>query len=309
MGHSELTYLSANGRTNIHADLWQPDGREIKGVVQLVHGVGEYAARYAPFAEFLCGHGYVVCGNDHLGHGHSIIEDCPPMYFGETDGWQTVVADVETLRGRMAAQYPDKPYFLFGHSMGSFLTRSHMIRYPGACTGYVLCGTGHPARLLLGVGKKIVAHEAKKCGKKTVKPQFDKLVFGTFNKKFMPNKTPNDWLSANEDNVRRYIADPLIQTETTLGMFGDLCDGLDYITNPDNFGRIDKRRPVLLIAGQEDPVGNMGRDVEKVCGLFKKLGLSDVQMKLYPGMRHEILNEKEREKPFDDVLNWLEEHR
>lgn len=308
MKHLEWTYLSANGQTAVHAEKWEPEG-EIVGVVQLVHGVGEYAGRYAPFAEFLCGHGYVVVGNDHLGHGQSIIKDCPPMYFGEKDGWKTVAADVEALRRMTAEQYPDKPYFLFGHSMGSFLTRSHMILYPGACTGYVLCGTGHPPRMLLPAGRGILSLLVRKNGKKAVKPMVDQLVFGGFNKKFKPNKTPHDWLSANEENVQRYMRDPLIRKETTLGMFADLCDGLILITNPNEMAKMDREKPVFLIAGEQDPVGNMGRDVKKVYGLFEKIGISDLRMKLYAGMRHEILNEKDAALPFADALAWLEAHR
>ena len=142
---SEYFFPSSDGKTLIHVNQWTPVGREIVGVVQIAHGVAEYGARYAPFAQFLCDHGFAVVANDHLGHGQSLIADSPMVYLGEEDGWRHVVDDIEELRRRTAKVFAGKPYFLFGHSMGSFLSRTHLIRYPGRLTGCVLCGTGHQA--------------------------------------------------------------------------------------------------------------------------------------------------------------------
>ena len=152
---SEYFFPSSEGKTLIHVNQWTPVGREIIGVVQIAHGVAEYGARYAPFARFLCDHGFTVVANDHLGHGQSIIEGCPMVYLGEKDGWRHVVDDMEELRRRTAKAFPGKPYFLFGHSMGSFLSRTHLIRYPGTLTGCILCGTGHQSAAVIAGGKQI----------------------------------------------------------------------------------------------------------------------------------------------------------
>ena len=127
---SEYFFTSSDGKTLIHVNQWTPVNRKILGVVQIAHGVAEYGARYAPFAEFLCGHGFVVVANDHLGHGKSQIEDRPMVYLGDKNGWENVVDDIEKIRERTAKVFPDVPYFLFGHSMGSFLSRTHLIPLP-----------------------------------------------------------------------------------------------------------------------------------------------------------------------------------
>lgn len=152
---SEYYFPSSDGKTLIHVNQWTPNDRKIIGVVQIAHGVAEYGGRYAPFARYLCAHGYVVVANDHLGHGLSVIDGAPMVYLGETDGWQHVVDDMEELRRRTAHVFPGKPYFLFGHSMGSFLSRTHLIRYPGCLDGCILCGTGHQSPALIAGGKMI----------------------------------------------------------------------------------------------------------------------------------------------------------
>ena len=198
---SEYFFPSSDGKTLIHVNQWTPVGREIIGVVQIAHGVAEYGARYAPFARFLCDHGFAVVANDHLGHGQSLIENAPMVYFGEEDGWRHVVDDIEELRRRTAKVFPDKPYFLFGHSMGSFLSRTHLIRYPGLLSGCVLCGTGHQSAPVIAGGKLVADREIRRLGKKAYSAMADDLAFGAYNKAFAPTRTRFDWVSANEANV------------------------------------------------------------------------------------------------------------
>ena len=206
---SEFYFPSSDGRTLIHVNQWTPLGGPVAGVVQIAHGVAEYGARYEPFARFLCGHGFAVVANDHLGHGKSLVEGCPMVYFGDENGWRHAVEDMEELRRRTAKVFPGVPYFLFGHSMGSFLSRTHLIRYPGRLDGCILCGTGHQSPALIAGGKLIADREIRRLGRKAFSVKADKLAFGAYNQRFQPTRTRFDWISANEANVDAYIADPL----------------------------------------------------------------------------------------------------
>ena len=303
---SEFFFPSSDGKTLIHVNQWTPSERRILGVVQIAHGVAEYGARYAPFARFLCGHGFVVVANDHLGHGQSLIPGGPMVYLGEKDGWWNVVDDMECLRSRVAKVFPDRPYFLFGHSMGSFLSRTPLIRYPGRLDGCILCGTGHQSPALIAGGKLIADREIRRLGKKAFSARADDLAFGAYNKAFAPTRTRFDWVSASEENVDAYIADPLCGGDTTLGLFRDMLDGLSYITRQSNMDKMDADLPVFFIAGDQDPVGDMGKGVRKAHDCFKKAGIRDLSIKLYHGLRHEILNEASRQYVYRDVLDWLE---
>ena len=303
---SEFFFPSSDGKTLIHVNQWTPSERRILGVVQIAHGVAEYGARYAPFARFLCGHGFVVVANDHLGHGQSLIPGGPMVYLGEKDGWWNVVDDMECLRSRVAKVFPDRPYFLFGHSMGSFLSRTHLIRYPGRLDGCILCGTGHQSPALIAGGKLIADREIRRLGKKAFSARADDLAFGAYNKAFAPTRTRFDWVSASEENVDAYIADPLCGGDTTLGLFRDMLDGLSYITRQSNMDKMDADLPVFFIAGDQDPVGDMGKGVRKAHDCFKKAGIRDLSIKLYHGLRHEILNEASRQYVYRDVLDWVE---
>lgn len=303
---SEFYFPSSDGKTLIHVNQWTPTDRKIVGVVQIAHGVAEYGARYEPFAQYLCSHGFVVVANDHLGHGKSLIAGKPMVYFGEKDGWWHVVDDIETLRAKVAKVFPDVPYFLFGHSMGSFLSRTHLIRYPGKLDGCILCGTGHQPAAVIAGGKLIADREIRRLGKHAFSVKADNLAFGAYNKAFAPNRTPFDWISASTANVDAYIADPLCGGNTTLGLFRDMLDGLTFITKQSNINQMDKELSVFFIAGDQDPVGDMGKGVRKAHDCFKKAGIRDLNIKLYHGLRHEILNEASRQYVYRDVLDWLE---
>lgn len=302
---SESYFLSSDGKTKIHVNKWTPENTYVRGVIQIAHGVAEYGYRYHHFAEFLCDQGFVVVANDHLGHGNSIIPDKPRLYFGENEGWWYVVDDMEKLRCKTAQEYPGRPYFLFGHSMGSFLSRSYLIRYPGQMDGCILCGTGHPSKVTILGGKVVSGVERKRLGAEKFSALTDQLAFGSYNKKFAPSRTQVDWVSANEENVDAYVKDPLCGGETTVGLFQELLFGLRFITKQTNINKMNKNQPILFIAGKNDPVGNMGKGVQKAYRCFQKAGIKDVELKLYEEMRHEILNEKRREEVYKDIMEWL----
>lgn len=296
----EFTFPSSDGEHQVHAVLWLPEG-EPRGVVQLVHGICEYILRYDPFARYLTDHGFAVAGHDHLGHG---LTAKGPEEYGFFTRWDQLVEDVYTLRRSMGERFPGLPYFLLGHSMGSFVSRTYLIDHPGTLTGCILSGTGQesPAavaagRLLTGIGDP---HQVNKL--------FYSLSIGAYNKKFKPTRTSADWICRDPKVVDAYLADPLCNFQTTAGMNHAMMGGLRYVADKANLAKMDKDTPVYFFAGDADPVGAMGKGVRKVAGWFREAGVRDVTVKLYPGGRHEMLNETNKEEVFADTLSWLEAH-
>ena len=301
----EFYFPSSDGKTQIHAVEWTPDGAPV-GVYQIAHGVAEYALRYEPFAEFLCSKGFVVVANDHIGHGLSVAEGAAPLYFGEQDGWTHVVDDMFALHQQTGKKYPDLPYFLVGHSMGSFLARTYLIRYPGTVKGAVIMGTGQQPGYMVAGGRLVAKLIGKRSGFDRFNATVDALAFGAYNKPFEPKRTKYDWLSANPENVDSYIADPLCGGDATVGLFLDMLGGIGFIGKQSNVEKMDKNTPILFISGEMDPVGDLGKGVKKAYESFRRAGVKDVSIKLYPGLRHEILNEKESAQVCADIWAWIE---
>lgn len=304
MVRNEFTFLSADGKTPIHAVEWLPEG-QVQAVLQISHGVSEYILRYESFAEYLTARGFAVVGHDHLGHGQSVAEGSARLYFGPRGSWNWVVDDIDRRRNLAKEKFPQVPYFLLGHSMGSFLARTYLIRYPGAVDAAVIMGTGQMSPAIIAGGKAVAVEEARRVGEDRTSPLVDKLAFGAYNKRFAPNRTGFDWLSLNQDNVDRYIADPLCGGNATIGLFREMLGGLSFIAKPENLKRMNLNIPVLFISGEMDPVGDCGKGVQRAYESFRKAGVRDVSLKLYPELRHEILNETCRETVYDDIYQWL----
>lgn len=301
---SEFHFPSHDGKTAIRAVEWRPEG-DIRAVVQIAHGVAEHIDRYDDFASFLCQNGIAVIGNDHLGHGGSVSEGAARVWFSEKDGWQHVVDDMHSLRLEGGKRFPGVPYFLMGHSMGSFLARTYLIRYPGSVRGEIIMGTGHQSAALAKAGRLVAKVEAKRLGWTGLSPVIEAMAFGAYNKPFAPNRTTHDWLSANEENVDRYLADPLCGGQATVGLFYDMLGGILLIRDPKNLKKMDVRKPALFISGWDDPVGERGKGVIAACNSFREAGVTDLTLQLYPGLRHEILNEREHQQVYDFILDWL----
>ena len=304
MVRNEFTFFSADGKTPIHAVEWLPEG-QARAVLQISHGVSEYILRYEPFAEYLTARGFAVAGHDHLGHGQSVAEGSARLYFGPRGSWNWVVDDIDQRRNLAKAKFPQVPYFLMGHSMGSFLARTYLIRYPGAVDAAVIMGTGQMSPAIIAGGKAVAAEEAHRVGEDQTSSLVDKLAFGAYNKRFAPNRTGFDWLSLNQDNVDRYMADPLCGGNATIGLFREMLGGLSFIAKPENLKRMNLNIPVLFISGEMDPVGDCGKGVKRAFESFRKAGVRDVSLKLYPELRHEILNETCRETVYEDIYQWL----
>lgn len=304
----EFYFPSSDGSSHIHAAEWYPEGREPIGVLQIAHGVAEYGMRYAPLAEFMNEHGFIVVANDHLGHGLSAAPGAETLYFGAHDGWRHVVDDIYALRCRTKAQYPGLPYVLMGHSMGSFLARTYLIRYPGTVDATIIMGTGQQSPLLVSGGRAVARAAGKRHGFQAHSPRVEALAFGAYNKAFAPNRTDYDWLSASDSNVDSYIADPLCGGKTSIGLFYEMLGGIRFISTQKNVDSMNLSTPVLFISGAKDPVGDMGRGVKRAYESFRRAGVRDVELKLYEGLRHEILNEDCRAAVCSDLWSWIEKH-
>lgn len=297
----EFEYPSA-GAGSIRAYRWEPKG-DPAGVVQLVHGIAEYALRYDEFARYLTGKGYLVVAEDHMGHGSSQGSGAPLYFAG---GWEAAAQDVHTLLLRTQEEFPDLPYFLFGHSMGSFLVRTVLYRWHDTrLNGAVICGTGWQPSAVLAGGRAVCAVERLRLGEYGFSKLLHGLMFGAYNKKFPDARTPNDWICSDEAVVARYTDDPLCGGNETVTLARDLLHGLGCIQKKENLRTMNKELPVLFIAGKSDPVGDMGRGVEKTRDEFVRAGMKHVKCKLYDG-RHEILNEPNRAEVYEDVLRFIE---
>ncbi len=303
-----LSFPSSDGVHTVRGSLWLPEEDAPRGVVQLVHGISEHMGRYDLFARILAGRGFAVVGHDHLGHGQTAAGPEEYGFLGERDGWEHLVRDVKALRDQMGGQFPGLPYFLFGHSMGSFVARTYLIRFPGTVDGCLLSGTGQEGAPLIAFGRLAASLLCALRGSNTRSALITSLSLGAYNRQFRPNRTPNDWISRDERAVDAYCADPLCQFVPTVGMFRDMMEGLQFIGKAANCARMDPNTPVFLFSGDKDPVGGCGKGVRKVENLFRSAGVRDLTVKLYPEGRHEMLNELNRELVYDDVLAWLEGH-
>lgn len=304
----EFTYLSADGITNIHAIEWKPEG-EIKGILQIAHGMVEFIDRYDEFASYLCEKGYLVIGNDHLGHGLSVKDDTCYGYFHETKGNECVVADIHRLRCLTQKVYKDIPYFVLGHSMGSFLMRQYIEIYGDGLKGAIIMGTGEQSPVILSAGKTLCKVLAMWKGWKYRSTLVDNMAFGSYNKGFEPARTDKDWLTKEEKIVDAYLANPWNTFRFTLNGYYNMFKGMQYASKEEHIRQIPKNLPLFIVSGDKDPVGENGEAVKKVYEKYKECKLTDVRMKLYENDRHEILNETDRETVFEDIWMWLEEKR
>lgn len=299
----EFYFESYCGTNKIHAVKWIPDGQP-RCILQIVHGMCEYVERYEEFAAFLSSHNIMVVGEDHLGHGKSMGNN-PPGYFCEKNPERVVVEDVRILKEMIQEEYTDVPYVLFGHSMGSFITRNFIHKYGAEIDGAVISATGLPTKATLATMKVVVSVLTAVQGGRHVSQFMDKMAFGRYLKRIDNPKTPVDWISVNEENVQKYLSDDLCGFTFTLNGFRTLqgvCSGL-YDT--EKIAAIPKELPLLFIYGDEDPVGGYGAGVEKSYQMYADAGMKKVSKILYPGKRHELLNEDNKMQIMQDVYAWI----
>lgn len=302
---NDFYYPSSDGETQIHAIKWTPSVEPV-AVLQIVHGMVEFIDRYDEFAEYMAGNGIVVVGNDHLGHGLSVANKDRYGFFKLENGNAALLTDINTLRKNTAESYPNLPYFILGHSMGSFLTRQYLARYGEGLSGAIVMGTGSQPTIILNVAKGLCAFIASFKGWNYRSKFIDNLAFGAYNKRFEPSRTSKEWLTKDAKIVDSYIANPQCSFLFTLNGYHNLFYSIKDCQNKKNIDKIPKDLPIFFVAGKDDPVGNFGKGVEKACEGFLKAGMKDVIIKLYKDDRHEILNETDRETVFDDILKWIQ---
>ena len=290
----------------LHCCQWCPAGEPI-GVVQLVHGVAEHVARYAPFAAFLTQRGYLVVGEDHPGHGKSVGEGEQLGYLA--GGWREAVRGIHLLLTKTRREYPNVPYYLLGHSMGSFLVRTYLYTYHAPLAGVILSGTGWQNPALLRLGRGLAKAEALRHGEHGTSRLLQRLAFGAYNHAFAPNRTAYDWISSDSAAVDDHCADSLCGFDPTVQLYGEMFYGMAQNQKRDNLSKMQRSLPVHFLSGSLDPVGNMGQGVLETVEAFQAAGMEEVTCQLYEGMRHEPLNEVGREAVYGDILLWLQAHK
>ena len=301
----DFYFNSSTGKNKIHARMCVPDA-EPRAIVQIIHGIAEYIDRYDEFMSFLADNGIIAVGTDHLGHGKSIESEEQTGFFAYDNGWDYVVRDEEVLRLAMHENYPELPIIVFGHSMGSFMARTLLIRYPDAFNAAIISGTGNQGAALVNGGLIMGNLVTGLKGAHHYSKFLNNLAFGSYNKIYDNPKTEYDWLSRDEANVQKYIDDPLCGFIPSCSLFRDMMTGVKFITNKKNLTAMNKDMPVYFISGDMDPVGECGKGVQKAYNNFLEAGMKDVSIKLYPGGRHEMLNEINKDEVYTDILAWLD---
>lgn len=301
----DIYYESRDNRTRIHGVQWIPQKGEIKGILQLVHGMTEHIERYDDFARYMAEKGFVVVGNDHLGHGKSVNSENLRGYFCAKDGATVLVRDVHRLKKITQKSYPGKPYFILGHSMGSFIVRKYMIEYGKGVDGVIIMGTGWKENSLLKLGITLTNTLSRLHGDHYRSKLINKRAFGAFNKGFEPARTEHDWLTKDEKKVDEYEQDKQNDFIFTLNAYRVLFQMILYVQQDEYYDSVVKELPILIVSGEEDPVGDQGAGVKQVYDHYQRLGYSNVNMKLYAQDRHEILNELDREQIYMDIEQWI----
>lgn len=297
----EWTRPASSGQGKIFSRLWREE--QPQAILVVAHGMAEHSGRYDAFGSYLAERGFLVCMNDHAGHGKSAQVK---GHFAQDQGWEFVVKDIKALLDEVSAEYPSLPLFLMGHSMGSFLSRSFLIRYGERLSGCILCGTmgKNPG---VKVGKTLAALQKKVLGPQSKGRLLDLLAFGSYNKKIKNPVNHFAWLSTVEDVCVAYQEDEFCGFPFTAGGFYDLFSGLEEISSPQWARKVPKELPIFLLAGDADPVGAYGKGPRQVAEALKAAGCQDVSLKLYEGKRHELLNESNRSQVFEDIYHWLKE--
>lgn len=291
-GIQDITYY-------IYTPLCQP-----RAVLQISHGMCEYIERYEPFIDYLTGQGFLVCGNDHLGHKNSALSKDKLGYFAPKDGYTFLPRDLARVTRMVQRQYPDLPFFLFGHSMGSFVARAYLGRYSDLIDGVILCGTSgsNPA---LGIGSAVISLIKAVKGEFYRSPLIDRLMFGNYNSRYTSPTSKFDWLTHDPEIIAAYEKDEYCNFLFTTSGYQDLAHLLGYISSPQWYASVPKELPVFLISGDMDPVGGWGKGIHEVEHKLRQQKLSQLTVKLYHDLRHELLNENEKETVYEDILNWL----
>ena len=307
VGRIESQMASSDGSSCLRVLTWVPLFGRMRGIVQLVHGMAEHVGRYEGFACTLAKKGFLVVGEDHIGHGKSVSLSSELGHL-PLDGADVMVSDVKRLGQLYRAAYSELPFFLFGHSMGSFVARRCCAEFGKELDGVILCGTGMVPLPVSKAANALCRMLARTKGPEHRSAKIDSLGAGGYAKKVEGAKDEYDWLSVNRDNVRRYREDPLCGAMFSIGGYAALTALTAEVVTSGHAGRVPSDLPMLFVSGGMDPVGECGKGVVEACELYREAGVLDCRMRLYPGLRHEILNEDGHERIEADILLWIEGH-
>lgn len=299
-------FRSCTGQ-EVYAKKWLKEERkEYKGVVQLVHGMQEHIGRYEEFANFLANCGYVVVGHDHLGHGNTAKSEEELGYFAKEDGWDKLVEDVHILQNQIKEEYPELPYVIMGHSMGSLVVRTYIAKYKDKLDGVIISGTSGQKRGLL-VGQILTKCIILLKGKKYRSDLLEYLITGSFNKKFRPNQTKADWTTRDVEEVHKYEKDKKCGKNFTASAYLELLRGTYYLSKKQNIVNTPDV-PILIFSGDKDPVGENAKGVIRVYDMLQATKKTKVTIRLFKEGRHEMLNEINKEEVYHMIVNWLEKN-
>ena len=304
---TNFTFLSNDGKTAVHAVKFIPDSGEYKAILQISHGMVEFIERYATFAEYLTENGYMVVGHDHIGHGQSVESKEDWGYFCEENPSDVVVADMHKLRVLTQEENPEVPYFMLGHSMGSFLLRKYLAFHNENLRGAIIMGTGFIPVNMSNLALKLTGFVGKLKGSKHRSKFIQSLAFGADYKGFdMTGEKPEDsWLTKDVAIVNQYYNEPKCTYMFTVNGYKGLFEAVNFSCNPENAALLAKKLPLFIVSGAQDPVGGLGKGVMQVYDMYKEAGIQDITYKLYDNDRHEILNETDKQVVFDDILAWM----
>ncbi len=308
MQYKTHTFTASDGEQICYYKWDKEENVSLRGAVQIAHGIGEHAARYDAIAQRLVEAGFVVYANDHRAHGKTAeIKRLYGHYDGD-DYFEDAVDDMHSLRVLMQKENPASKFILFGHSMGSLLSRKYATMYGDDIDGLILSGT---ASFIKGLGhfglvatKLVTSVKGRVKGNEALRAMF----FDEFNKKFKPNRTKLDWLSRDEEAVDLFEADPYRIENFSLGVFADIISNSRTINKEEAFKTVPNKIPILIFSGDKDPVGEMGKGVKKVVKKFKKHGNKELTFHLYKNGRHEMLNEINSQEVEKDIIDWLDMH-
>ncbi len=301
-------FMSSNGKNKVFVKIWYPDSEkynEPKCILQICHGMIDHIERFDAMAEYMAQRGILVVGNDHIGHGHSVEDESEFGYFAKgKDPGKYLVEDMHKLTRIMKNKYPDKPYFLAGHSMGSFMVRRYIIRYGEEIDGAVIMGTGNQPSILVNTGRLLSDVVGHLKGDRYRSQLINKVMFGTFNKKIANKRTEHDWLTTDNSIVDAYENDEKCSYIFTINGYYGLLNTIAYVSKFKNIQKTPIDLPILMVSGADDPVGGYGKDVKRLYNKLKKHFI-DITLKLYKGCRHELHSESIKEEVFEDIYEWI----
>lgn len=302
---NEVRFPSSDGKNTIYAEIYSPKCGEARGVVQLAHGMIDYTGRYTRLAQFLTENGFIFAGNHHLGHGKSAASKEDLGHFADKEGYGYVIEDVHLMNKHLHAAYPTLPVILLGHSMGSFISRLYVEKYPNSVSGVIIHGTGGP-NPLVGVGKALAGIIRRIYGPRHRSELINSMAFGSYNSKFPKEEGHNAWLTRDLERVKDRDTDEFTSFKFTVSSYIDLFSFLADSNSGAWFKSYPKALPTLIMSGDMDPVGNYGKGPRHIYKQLLINGASDVKLKMYEGARHELFNEFNSDEVFADILEWLE---